>query len=120
MTSDRLHCTGRVSHVVIRRKAANWSSDPHLNVFLVDPINSPVIFPDFFQMKGVQMRIPIQKNTFNSFVIRTLRSYQVEGNPTFLCKEYNQDQNWAKLIFKLNDVPKPIFDYSTYFIDKIQ
>ena len=90
-------------------KAANWSSDIHMNVFLVDPINSPVIFPDFFQMKGVQMRIPIQKNTFNSFVIRTLRSYQVEGNPTFPCNEYNQDQNWANLIFKLNDVPKPNF-----------
>ena len=76
----------------LQSKAADWSSDVHLNVFLMDPVNSPMILPEFFQMKGDYIRVPLMKKV-HSFVTRISRAYHIEGNPTFPCKEYNQDQS---------------------------
>ena len=60
-----------------------------LNVFLMDPVNSPLLFPIDFQMNGDHIQVPLRKS-YSTFVIRTLRSYHVEGDPLFDCKEYNQ------------------------------
>ena len=60
-----------------------------LNVFLMDSVNSPLLFPIDFQMNGDHIQVPL-RNSYSTFVIRMLRSYHVEGDPVFDCKEYNQ------------------------------
>ena len=77
-------------HLFLWSNATKWSSDVHLNVFLMDPVNSPLIFPMDFQMKGDHIRFPLE-NIYSSFIIRASRSYHVEDDPAFDCKEYNQD-----------------------------
>ena len=79
-------------NLFLKSNAADWSSDVHLNVFLMDPVNSPMILPEFFQMKGDYIRVPLMKEV-HSFVTRISRTYHIEGNPTFPCKEYNQGQS---------------------------
>ena len=77
-------------HLLLWSNATKWSSDVHLNVFLMDPVNSPLIFPMDFQMKGDHVRVPLEKR-YSSFIIRASCSYHVEDDPAFDCKEYNQD-----------------------------
>ena len=77
-------------HLFLWSNASKLSSDVHLNVFLMDPVNSPLIFPMDFQMKGSHIRAPLEKK-YISFIIRTSRSCHVEGDPAFDCREYNQD-----------------------------
>ena len=77
-------------HLFLWSDATMSSSEVYLNVFLMDPVNSPLIFPMDFQMLGDHIRAPLEKK-YNSFIIRTSRSYHVEGDPAFDCREYNQD-----------------------------
>ena len=78
-------------HLMLGSNTAKWSSKFYLNLFLMDPVNSPMIFPMDFQMKGDHIsRIPLEKK-YSSFKIRISRSYHIEGDPHFHCREYNQD-----------------------------
>ena len=77
-------------HLFLWSNSTKWSEDIHLNVFLMDPVNSPLIFPMDFQMKGEHIRAPLVKQ-YSSFMIRTSRSYHVQDDPAFDCREYNQD-----------------------------
>merc|ERR1712032_1700824 len=76
---------------------ARWSSDVNLNVFLMDPVNSPLIFPMNFQMLGNHIKVPLEKHLF-SFLIRTSRSYHVEDDPAFDCREYNQEDTYGNCV----------------------
>ena len=77
-------------HMFMWYNSTKWLEDVHLNVFLMDPVNSPMIFPMDFQMLGDHIRAPLEKK-YTSFVVRTSRSYHVEGDPAFDCREYNQE-----------------------------
>ena len=90
-----------------------------LNVFLMDPINSPLMFPMNFQMKGDHMKIPVKtlkdKTKSWSFSIRVSRSIHVKDDPLFDCFEYDKEagtygdcvRNEMKKIFeeRLNCTP---------------
>ena len=79
-------------NVLLHSNSANSTLGDCLDVFFMDPINSPLMFPMHFQMLGDKIEIPLKdlKNK-NSYVTRISRSYHVEGDPAFDCKEYNKD-----------------------------
>ena len=91
----------------------NHSEGPsYMKVFLMDPINDPMIYPIDLQMKGDHIDIPLNRNiSWFYFIIRVSRSYHVMDDPLFDCKEEDTygdcEQEELKNIFeaKLNCSP---------------
>ena len=73
-----------------------------LNVFLMDPVDSPLIYPLDVQMKGDHIKVPLEtfrtKGKFWDFTIKISRSYHVESDPRFQCKEYNQENAYGQCV----------------------
>ena len=86
-----------------------------LKVFFIDPINDPLIYPMDIQIRGDRMEIPLNREiSWYYFTVGVYRSFHVEGDPLFDCKEYKKESTYGdcvhqemKDIFKekLNCIP---------------
>ena len=99
--------------------------DITLKVFLMDPINSPLIYPMNFQMKGDHIRVQLDplKNDDKSwlFAVKVSQSHHVQGDPLFDCTDYTEEKSYEGCVReelsgifkeKLNCIP-PLLSYET-------
>ena len=94
----------------------------HLDILLMDPVNSPLVFPTSFQMKGSQIKVELETNkskkSWHPFQIKILRSHHVEDNPQYECKEYSLNdtygecikEEWMKKFLTILNCTPPMFD----------
>ena len=73
-----------------------------LKVFLMDPLNSPLIYPMNFQMKGDHIRVhfdPTKNDNISwLFTVKVSQSHHVQGDPLFDCTEYTEDQTYGDCV----------------------
>ena len=115
-----IHPYGRCLQVVVpdqafenRHSYAFFDMDPKdffqgpfaLHFFLVDPVNSPMIYPAPFQMTGDQIRI----NDINQggadvgfwwFTSRISKIQHEQGDPQYGCKHYSKIDTYGKCLKK--------------------
>ena len=84
----------------IKTDIVNQTVKPAIvKVFLMDPINDPLIYPIDLQMRGDQIKVLLdKKSSWYHFIIRVSRSYHVEGDPLFDCKEYSQEDTFGDCV----------------------
>ena len=72
----------------------------HLNILLMDPVNSPLIYPTNFQMKGSQIKVRIKtlKKSWHPYQIKISQSHHVEDDPQYDCKEYSLNNTYSECI----------------------
>ena len=73
-----------------------------LKVFMMDPINSPLIYPMNFQMKGDHIEIhldPLKNDNISwLFAVKVSRSYHVQGDPLFDCTDYTVEESYGDCV----------------------
>ena len=72
---------------------------PMLDFLLVDPANSPLIFPQNLQMKGDRIRAPFDLG-WRIFTIKVVRFKHLNNDPHFDCEEYNEDSSYGGCLKK--------------------
>ena len=78
-----------------------------LNIFLMDPINSPRVFPSNFQMIGSSIKIEIQKDRYWEFASKVVRLSHLQYDPNFDCTEYEMENTYGDCVIKeLQDIFK--------------
>ena len=76
------------------------SNDSGINVFLMDPANSLLMFPITFQMKGIPIRVELKDKGYHRFQTRISQYRNVEENPQFNCKDYSLDNTYGECVRK--------------------
>ena len=79
-----------------RRTSAN---SPKLDILLIDPVNSPLIFLQNFQMIGDPIRVPFDFG-WRLFTIKIHRYQYLKDDPHFECEEYTEDFSFGDCITK--------------------
>ena len=74
-------------------------NSPMLDVLLMDPANSPLIFPHNFQMRGDRIRVPFDLG-WRIFTIKVLRFQNLNNDPHFDCEEYNEVNSYGASLKK--------------------
>ena len=78
-----------------------------LNIFLMDPINSPQIFPSNFQMRGSSIKVDIHENRYWEFASKVVRLYHLQDDPHFDCTVYERGKTYGDCVRKeLQDIFK--------------
>ena len=75
----------------------NFKSFTHLNILLMDPVNSPLIYPTNFQMKG-KIQIKTLKKGWHPYQIKISQYHHVEEDPQYDCKEYSLNNTYGDCI----------------------
>ena len=83
----------------MRRVQKSVKNSPLLDVLLMDPANSPLIFPHNFQMRGDRIRVPLELG-WRIFTIKVLRFQNLNNDPHFDCEEYNEDKSYGACLKK--------------------
>ena len=75
-----------------------------LKVFMMDPINSPLIYPMNFQMNGDHIKIhldPMKNDNISwLFTVKVSQSYHVQGDPLFDCTDYTEKQRYGDCVWE--------------------
>ena len=79
-------------------KLSDEVAEKRMNVLLMDPVNSPLIFPITFQMRGTPIKLKIKEKRWHSYLVKVSQSRNVEGNPQFDCKDYSVDDTYGDCI----------------------
>ena len=81
--------------------------DFSLNFLLMDPVNSPLLFPTNFQMKGsdvkVQLKVPAKKallEGWHPFQVKVSQSRHVKNDPRYGCREYSFSDTYGDCVKK--------------------
>ena len=90
----------------------------HLNILLMDPINSPLVFPANFQMKGSQIKVETSKKSWYPHQIKISQSHHMEDDPQYECQEYSLNntygecikEEWKEKFLKILNCTPPMFD----------
>ena len=71
-----------------------------LNFLLMDPVNSPLVHPENFQMKGSQIKVQLEtsEKSWHPFQIKVSQSHHLQDDPHFECKEYDLDNSYGKCV----------------------
>ena len=74
----------------------------HLNILLIDPVNSPLVYPTNFEMKGSQIKVKIDasKKSWHPYQIKISQSRHVKDDPQYECKEYSLNDTYGECITK--------------------
>ena len=80
-------------------KITNEIKDSRLNILLMDPVNSPLIFPIVFQMRGASpIKLDLKNTQWRSYLVKVSQSRNVERNPQFDCRDYSLTSTFGKCI----------------------
>ena len=69
-----------------------------IQIFLMDSINSPLIFTASFQMKGTPILMDLKEKSYHNYLVKISQLRHVEGNPNFDCKDYSEDDTYGGCI----------------------
>ena len=69
-----------------------------IQIFLMDSINSPLIFTASFQMKGTPILMDLKEKSYHTYLVKISQLRHVEGNPNFDCKDYSEDDTYGGCI----------------------
>ena len=95
-----------------------------LNILLMDPVNSPLVFPANFQMRGSPISVELndhhQKRGWYPYQVKVSQSRHVQDNPQYDCKEYSLNdtygecikEEWKARFLKLLNCTPPLLDAS--------
>ena len=95
-----------------------------LNILLMDPVNSPLVFPANFQMRGSPITVELndhhRKKGWYPYQVRVSQSRHVQDNPQYDCKEYSLNdtygecikKEWKGRFLKLLNCTPPLLDAS--------
>ena len=93
-----------------------------LKILLMDPVNSPLVFPANFEMRGSPINVELKNPNkgWYSFQIKVSQSHHLEGDPQFDCKEYSLNdtygecikQEWEGRFLRLLNCTPPMLDAS--------
>lgn len=81
-------------------KLSDNVKDSRINILLMDPVNSPLMFPITFQMRGTQINLKLKRKGFHQYLVKISQSHNVEMNPQFDCKDYSPDNTYGECIKK--------------------
>ena len=74
----------------------------HLNILLLDPVNSPLVYPPNYQMRGSQIKVELNKTSnlesWHPYQIKISQSHHLEDNPQYECKEYRLNDTYGECI----------------------
>ena len=70
---------------------------PVLQFLLMDPVNSPLIFPENFQMKGDRIAVPFELG-WRIFTIKIHRFQHLKEDPHFDCEEYDEGKTYGACV----------------------
>ena len=73
-----------------------------LKVFMMDPINSPLIYPMNFQMTGDHIKIqldPLKNDNISwLFAVKVSRSHHVQGDALFDCTDNTEEESYGDCV----------------------
>ena len=91
-----------------------------LKILLMDPVNSPLVFPANFEMRGSPINVKLKNPNkgWYSFQIKVSQSHHLEDDPQFDCKEYSLNdtygecikQEWEGRFLRLLNCTPPMLD----------
>ena len=81
------------------KKRRTGVNSPKLDILLIDPVNSPLIFLQNFQMIGDPIRVPFDFG-WRLFTIKIHRYQYLKADPHFDCEEYTEDFSFGDCIKK--------------------
>ena len=113
----------------ISKLTTEIQGDFSLNFLLMDPVNSPLVFPTNFQMKGsemkVQLKTPSKKTLlkgWHPYLVKISQSRHVKDDPRYGCREYSLNDSYGNCVKKewkgrflkmLNCTPPMLLDSDT-------
>ena len=91
-----------------------------LNILLMDPVNSPLVFPTNFQMKGspIKAHMKTSNKDWHPYQVKVSQSHHLPGDPQYACKEYSLNdtyshcikREWKMRFLKLLNCTPPMLD----------
>jgi len=83
----------------MKRVKRGDKDSPMLDILLMDPANSPLIFPHNLQMKGDSISVPFDLG-WRIFNIKVLRFQNLNNDPHFDCEEYSEENSYGGCLKK--------------------
>ena len=75
-----------------------------MKIFFMDKVNSPLFYPDTFEMMGDPIEVRFDTFVHQNFKTKITRSHHVPGDPLYDCFEYSKDVTYNDCIqSELND-----------------
>ena len=71
--------------------------DYYISILLMDPVNSPLLFPESFQMTD-PIKVSINDPAIYSYLVKLSQTQHVEGDPHFDCKDYSLFNTYGQCI----------------------
>ena len=91
--------TNEIESQIKAQKTRNNGSDDLLGVLLMDPINSPLLFPANSAMRGDHIKVPFRKG-WRIFTIKIHQFRHLKSDPSSDCMEYSEDNTYGACVRK--------------------
>ena len=89
--------TNEIESQIKAQKTRNNGSDDLLGVLLMDPINSPLLFPANSGMRGDHIKVPFHKG-WRIFTIKIHQFRHLKSDPNSDCMEYSEDNTYGSCV----------------------